>query len=127
MPEATADAPRRWTVIASGLLLLAIALVVLYAGVTAFRSLLAVVVLAAVGLVAVLLQLRLRPRSHTKVRAPQWLNILGIVFATLAIFADRLRLSANLAIVVALGAIGCFAVSSLVVLDAIRRSRTAPK
>ena len=127
MPETTADAPRRWTVIASALLLLAIALVVLYAGVTAFRSLLAVVVLAAVGLVAVLLQLRLHRPSHTKVRAPQWLNILGIVFATLAIFADRLRLSANLAIVVALGAIGCFAVSSLVVLDAIRRSRTAPK
>ena len=97
MPEASADAPRRWTVIASGLLLFAIALVVLYAGVTAFRSLLAVVVLAAIGLAAVLLQLRLRPASLTKVRAPQWLNVLGIVFAIFAIFADRLRLSASLA------------------------------
>ena len=127
MSEASADAPRRWTVIASGLLLFAIALVVLYAGVTAFRSLLAVVVLAAIGLAAVLLQLRLRPASLTKVRAPQWLNVLGIVFAIFAIFADRLRLSASLAVVVALGAIGCFAVSSLVVLDAIRKSRVAPK
>ena len=45
MPDVESAASRRWTVIASGLLVLAIAVVVIYAGSTAFRSPLAVVVL----------------------------------------------------------------------------------
>ena len=125
MPETSSVASRRWTVIASGLLVLAIALVVLYAGSTAFHSPLAVVVLAAIGFVAVLLQLRLRPESA--VRAPRWLNVAGILCAVGALFADRLRLSANLSQVIALGAVGCFAVSSFIMLDGIRKSRVVPK
>jgi drug/metabolite transporter (DMT)-like permease len=125
LPEASSVASRRWTVIASGLLILAIALVVIFAGGTAFHSPLAVVVLAAIGFVAVLLQRRLRPDSS--VRAPRWLNVAGILCAVFALFADRLRLSANLSQVTALGAVGCFAVSSFIVLDGIRKSRVTPK
>ncbi len=124
MPEASSVASRRWTVIASGMLVLALALVVLYASRSAFHSPLAVVVLAAIGFVAVLLQLRLRPNS---VRAPRWLNVAGIVFAICAVFADRLRLSANLSQVTALGAVGCFGISSFIMLDGIRKSRVAQK
>lgn len=125
MPEASSAASRRWTVIASGLLVLAVALVVLYAGGSAFHSPLAVVVMAAIGFVAVLLQLRLRPNSP--VRAPRWLNVAGILCAVGALFADRLRLSANLSQVTALGAVGCFAISSFIMLDGIRKSRVAQK
>jgi uncharacterized membrane protein len=125
LPETSSLASRRWTVIASGLLVLAIALVVLYAGSTAFHSPLAVVVLSAIGFFAVLLQLRLRPESA--VRAPRWLNVAGILCAVGALFADRLRLSANLSQVIALGAVGCFAVSSFIMLDGIRKSRVVPK
>ncbi len=124
MPEASSAASRRWSVIASGLLILAIALVVLYASRSAFHSPLAVVVMAAIGFVAVLLQLRLRPNS---VRAPRWLNVAGIACAVCALFADRLRLSANLSQVTALGAVGCFAISSFIMLDGIRKSRVAQK
>jgi uncharacterized membrane protein len=124
LPEASSVASRRWTVIASGLLVLAIALVVLYASRTAFHSPLAVVVLAAIGFVAVLLQLRLRPNP---VRAPRWLNVAGILCAVGAVFADRLRLSASLSQVTALGAVGCFAISSFIMLDGIRKNRVAQK
>jgi uncharacterized membrane protein len=125
LPETSSVATRRWTVIASGLLVLAIALVVLYAGSTAFHSPLAVVVLAAIGFFAVLLQLRLRPESA--VHAPRWLNVAGILCAVGALFADRLRLSTNLSQVIALGAVGCFAVSSFIMLDGIRKRRVVPK
>jgi len=124
LSEASSAASRRWTVIASGLLVLAVALVVLYASRSAFHSPLAVVVMAAIGFVAVLLQLRLRPNS---VRAPRWLNVAGIACAVCALFADRLRLSANLSQVTALGAVGCFAISSFIMLDGIRKSRVAQK
>ena len=127
MPETPSPMARRWTVIASGFLLLAIALVVLYSGRTAFHSPVAVVVLAAIGLAAALLQLRLRPDVPGKVRVPQWLNVVGILCALFALFADRLKLSSNLGQVMALVAVGCFAVSSFVVLDAIRKSRALPK
>jgi hypothetical protein len=46
---------RRWTVIASGLLVLALALVVIYTGPAAFFSPIALVVVAAIGLAALLL------------------------------------------------------------------------
>jgi 4-amino-4-deoxy-L-arabinose transferase-like glycosyltransferase len=121
------DASRRWTVIAAGLLLLAIALVVIYAGNAAFHSPMAAVVLAAIGLAAVWVQQRLRQDSSTPVRAPQWLNFLGIVFALCALFADWLRIGSALYQVTALGAVGCFGISSLIVLDGMRRSRAASK
>ena len=118
---------RRWSVIAAGLLIFAIALVVLYAGSNAFHSPLAAVVLAAIGLAAVLLQLRLRPDSLRPVRIPQWLNLIGILCALCAVFADWLRLGTNLYQIAALGAVGCFGVSSLIMLDGMRKSRVAPK
>jgi peptidoglycan/LPS O-acetylase OafA/YrhL len=123
----SSPASRRWTVIASGFLLLAIAVVVLYSGSTAFRSPVAVVVLAAIGLIAALLQVRLRRDVPGKVHVPQWLNVVGIVCALCALFADRLKLGSNLGQVMALVAVGCFAVSSFVVLDGIRKSRALPK
>ena len=57
---------RRWTVIASGLLCGALALVVLFTNRGAFFSPLAVVVMGAVGLAAVLLQLRLQNRDRAQ-------------------------------------------------------------
>lgn len=124
MPETESRGPRRWTVIASGLLLFAIALIVVYSGATAFHSPVAVVVMAAIGLVAVLLQVRLRQNVNRNVRIPQWLNVIGIICALGALFADRLRLEQNFVQVIALGAVGCFGVSSLIVLDGLRNKMT---
>jgi len=121
------NSSRRWSVIAAGLLIFAIALVVIYAGSNAFHSPLAAVVLAAIGLAAVLLQLRLRQNSLRPVRIPQWLNLIGILCALCALFADWLRLGTNLYQVAALGAVGCFGVSSLIMLDGMRKSSVAPK
>ena len=61
-----------------GLLLLALVIVVVYTGRAAFTSPLAIVVLAAIGLAALLLQLRLRKDLSTAVRAPFWLNAAGL-------------------------------------------------
>lgn len=103
------------------MLLLALALVVIYTGRTAFFSPLALVVVAAIGLAALLLQLRLRKDLNTTIRAPLWLNILGLAFAVAAVFADVLHLSPNLSLVAALGAVLCFAISGGTVLHALRR------
>jgi uncharacterized membrane protein len=128
LPDATSPTSssksRRWTVIASGLLCGLLALVVIYPKSSAFRSPLAVVIVAAIGLAAVLLQLRFYNRERSKpVRAPVWLNILGIVFAVAAVFADVLHLSSDMAQLMALGAIGSFSVSSAVILHAFRKRR----
>jgi hypothetical protein len=114
---------RRWTVIASGLLLSALALVVLYTGRAAFRSPLAVVVVAAIGLAAALFQVHLQRTAERPVRAPIWLSFAGVVCALLAVFADRLGLSLASTQVVALAAVGCFAVSGFVILANLRRNR----
>jgi ABC-type Mn2+/Zn2+ transport system permease subunit len=118
--------PRRFTVIASGLLCGALAVVVIYTRRSAFSSPLAVVVVAAIGSAAVLLQLRARNRDHVKaVRAPTWLNILGIVLALVALFADRLRLNFEVVQFAALGAVGSFGVSSAVILHAFRKDKAS--
>jgi drug/metabolite transporter (DMT)-like permease len=115
---------RRWTVIAAGLLCGLLALVVIYPKSNAFRSPLAVVVVAAIGLAAVLAQLRFYNRAQSKpVRAPLWLNILGIVFALAALFADVFHLSSDMAQLMALGAIVSFSISSAVILHAFRKRR----
>ena len=114
---------RRWTVIASGLLVAAVGLIVIFTGRAAFHSLAAVVLMAAIGLVAVLLQLHLR-NSSVAVHVPNWLNIVGLLCAIGALFADWLHLGPALAQVMALAAVGCFAVSSFRVLDAIRKARS---
>ena len=83
---------RRWTVIASGLLCGALAMVVLFTNRGAFFSPLAVVVMGAVGLAAVLLQLRLQNRDQApSSSSPAWLNVLGILFALAAFFDDLLH------------------------------------
>ena len=121
--SAPAPKPRRWTIVAAGFLLLALALVVIYTSRTAFFSPLALVVVAAIGLAALLLELRLRRDIGTPVRAPLWLNVVGLAFALTAIFADVRHLSSNVLQVAALGAVACFAISGVVVLHALRRKR----
>jgi uncharacterized membrane protein len=140
LPDAPSNPPpalesqpksRRWSIVAAGLLLLALALVVIYTSRSAFSSPLALVVVAAIGLAALLLQLRLRNDKNndpsapaSSVRAPLWLNALGLVLAIIAVFADRFRLSTNLMLVAALGAVVCFASSGIAVLRALRKPRS---
>jgi uncharacterized membrane protein len=120
--------PRRWTVIASGLLCGVLALVVIYTNRSAFFSPLALVVVAAIGLAAVLLQLRFRNRDRANaVHPPVWLNVVGIAFAVAALFSDFLHLSPQVAEATALCAVGCFGVSGALILHSFRRQRTTPK
>jgi len=115
-------------VIASGLLCGVLALIVAFTDRAAFFSPLAAVVVAAVGAVAVMLQLRFRNRRQaTAVHAPLWLNLLGIAFALAALFADHLRITPQLGQLMALGAVGSFAISSAVILHAFRRDRVTSK
>lgn len=108
---------------AAGLLLLALALVVIYTRRGAFLSPLALVVVAAIGLAALLLQLRLRKDMNKSIHAPLWLNVLGLIFAISAVIADFLHLSGNLMLVAALGAVVCFAVSGVSVLRSLRKQK----
>ncbi|MBZ5682162.1 MAG: hypothetical protein LAO24_18870 [Acidobacteriia bacterium] len=129
MPEAASNPPsgarpRRWTILAAGMLLVALALVVIYTSRGAFFSPIALVVVAAIGLAALLLQLRLRQDLSAAVHAPLWLNVLGVVCAIGAVFADVLHVSPGLMLVAALGAVVCFAISGIIVLDALRKRRT---
>ncbi len=133
MPDATSNPgpgayphnakPRGTTLLASGLLLLALALVVIYTGGSAFRSPLALVVIAAIGLAALLLQLRMRQDIGSPVRSPVWLNVLGLAFAIAAVATDFLHLASHWMLTAALGAVVCFAVSGVVVLEAMRKQR----
>jgi len=119
-----APTSRRWTIFAAGFLLLALALVVIYTSRAAFVSPPALVVVAAIGLAALLLQLRLRRDLTGRVRVPLWLTVVGLIFAVAAIFADVLRLTANLMQATALGAVVCFAISGIVVLHSLRKKGT---
>jgi ABC-type Mn2+/Zn2+ transport system permease subunit len=119
---------RRWTVIAAGLLCCGLGIVVIYTKSSAFFSPLAVVVVAAIGLAALLLQLRYYNREHTNpVHAPVWLNLLGVLFALTALLADFVGLSAQMAQVMALGAVGSFAISGGLILHAFRKHRATSK
>jgi len=120
---APAPRPRGWTIVAAGFLLLALALVVIYTSSAAFFSPLALVVVAAIGLAALLLQLRLRHDIGAPVRAPLWLNVLGLVFALAAVFADVVHLNASRMQIAALGAVLCFGASGIVVLHALRKMK----
>jgi drug/metabolite transporter (DMT)-like permease len=121
---ALTEKPRRWTILAAGLLLAALAVVVIYTPRSAFFSPLALVVVAAIGLVALLLQNRLRRDIVAPVRAPLWLNVLGLLFAIGAVAADLLHLSANIRLIAALGAVVIFAISGIIVIDALRKQRS---
>ena len=114
---------RRWSIVAAGLLLLALALVVIYTSRSAFNSPLALVVVASIGLAALLLQLRLRKDRSAEVRAPLWLNLMGLVFAIAAVLADMLHFAPNFMTVAALGSVVCFAISGTAVLRALRKKK----
>jgi len=135
-PGPTAQ-PRGPTIIAAGLLLAALAVVVLYTSRRAFLSPVAMVVVAAIGVAALLLQRRLRPdlrsdlQSATQpstaqappTRTPLRLNAAGVVFAIAAVFADVLHLNPALMLISALAAVIAFAVSAVIVLKALRTPR----
>ena len=106
--------------IASGLLLLALALVVIYTGPSAFLSPVALVVVAAIGLAALLLQVRFR-RDLPNIRPPLWLNILGILCALVSVFADNLGMTRRALDLVAFAAVLCFGISGSLILHALRR------
>ena len=123
IPSNPAAAPRRLTVVAAGLLLAALALVVIYTSRGAFLSPLALVVVAAIGFAALLLQLRLRPDLSSTSRGPLWLNGLGVVFALAALLADILHFSPALMLIAALAAVVSFAISGIIVISALRKRR----
>lgn len=131
MPEGStlnAGKSRRWTVIASGALCGLLALVVIYTKPNAFYSPIAVMVVAAIGLAAVLLQLRFYNQEQARpLHAPVWLNVLGILFALAALFSDVLRLSPAIAQLMPLGAIGAFSIGSAIILHGFRKRRTVEK
>lgn len=116
--------PHGSTLIAAALLLAALALVVLYTERGAFLSPLALVVIAAIGVAALLLQLRLRPDLSSSVRAsargPLWLTAIGVIFAIAAVFADFFHLSPTLLLIASLVAVISFAVSGVILLSALR-------
>ena len=115
--------------IGSGLLCGVLALVVTFTDRNAFFSPLAVIVVAAVGLAAVLLQLRLRNREQGSNLHPPvlWLNIVGIALALTALFSDVLHLRGQAVQLTALGAVGAFAVSSAIILHSFRKTGSASK
>jgi drug/metabolite transporter (DMT)-like permease len=116
---------RRWTVITSGLLVGALALVVTFTNRSSFSSPVAVVVIAAVGVMALLLQLRLRfPERASQIQGTAWLNLAGVVLALAAFLADLNHVRAGLAETVALAAVGCFGISGALVLHDLRKRRT---
>ncbi|MGA2203850.1 MAG: hypothetical protein ABSG40_18010 [Terriglobales bacterium] len=119
-PQSQSKVARRWTVIASGLLLLALALVVIYTGPNAFLSPVALVVVAAIGLAALLLQVWFR-RDLPNIHSPLWLNIIGILCAMVALFADYLRMTRRMLDLVAFAAVVCFGISGSLILHALRR------
>jgi hypothetical protein len=120
--------PRGATVIAAGLLLAALGLVILYTSRVAFLSPLALVVVAAIGVAALLLQLRLRPDLSSvrasSARGPLWLNALGVICAVGALFADVLHLNEVFMLVAALAAVVSFAASGIIILNALRKYRS---
>jgi uncharacterized membrane protein len=125
---ASTPPPRGATIIAAGLLLAALSLVVLYTERGAFLSPVALVVIAAIGVAALLLQLRLRPEVSSSVRVSSrrtlWLNALGVIFAVGAVFADVLHLSAALMQIASLVAVVSFSISGIIVLSALRKLRS---
>lgn len=126
MTTSGSAAARRWTVIAAGLLILALALVVIYTGPKAFLSPKALVVVAAIGLAALLLQVRFR-QELPSVRSPLWLNVLGLLCAMASLFADELRIKRSLLDLAAFGAVICFGISGSLILHALRRPSRPPQ
>lgn len=112
--------------LSAGFLCIALTLVVLFTSPAAFRSPIAVIVMALIGTAAVLLQHQLRaPNQRSQSRPQLWLNLLGILFAVGALFPGALHVRPRLVQAMALGAVGCFAISSAMILHSFRKR--APK
>jgi hypothetical protein len=130
MPDTPTPEPRGPTIIAAGLLLAALALVVLYTSQKAFLSPVALVVVAAIGVAALLLQRRLHPNlsqspqasspKSTPARGLLALNVLGVLFAIAAVAADVFNLNPVVLLIAALAAVVSFAISAIIVLNALR-------
>jgi len=115
---------RRWTVILSGLLTGALALIVTFTSRSAFHSPAAVVVVAAVGVMALMLQLRLRyPDATGRVHLPSWLNLAGGILAITAFLRDWLHIRLAIAEIITLAAVVCFGISGALVLHNLRKRR----
>jgi len=119
---------KRKTVLGAGLLCIALTLVVLFTSPAAFRSPVAVIVMALIGTAAVLLQLQLRGESGlSHSRSPLWLNFLGILFAFGTLFPAALHVGPRLVHAMALGAVGSFAISSAIILHSFRKRSPKPE
>jgi len=57
------------------------------------------------------------------VHPPVWLNLLGIGFGLVALFADWLKLNSEMTQLFALAAVGSFAVSGAIILHSFRKGR----
>ena len=118
---------RNVTLIAAALLLAALALVVLYTSRRAFMSPMALVVIAAIGVAALLLQLRLRPDFSSAApvpsRRPLVLGAFGVISAIAAILADLFHMGATLILMAALAAVVSFAAIGIIVTGALRKHR----
>src|SRR5207245_10622286 len=90
--HAASTSSRRWTVIGSGLLIAALALVVIYTSRSAFFSPLAVVVISAIGLAAVLLQVLFRRDLAARVHSQLCLTVAGVTLPLAASFPESLPL-----------------------------------
>jgi 4-hydroxybenzoate polyprenyltransferase len=111
-------------VVAACLLLAALALIVLYTSRTAFLSPLSMVVVAAIGIAALLLQFRLRPQAVLAKASPRGsllLTGLGVVFSIGAVFGDLIHLKPWFMVATALAAVVCFAISGIALLNALRK------
>lgn len=124
----TSPQRRRTSIIAAGLLLAALGLVVIYTSHGAFMSPVALVVIAAIGVAALLLQFRLGADSQTVTaeqhghgRVPMWLNVLGVVFALGALFEDVLHMSPAFLLMDALAAVVAFAASGIILVGQLRK------
>lgn len=91
----------------------------IYTGPNAFQSPIALVVVAAIGLAALLLQVWFR--LDLPIYSPLWLNVLGILCAMISLFADYLRMSRGMLDLVAFAAVFCFGISGSLILHALRR------
>ena len=113
---------RRWTVIASALLCGTLALVVMFTNRRAFYSPLAIVVVAAIGAAAVMLQTRMRKVEKTStLKYSVWLNVLGTAFGVASLFADFWEPSPQFAQTMALGAVASFGIGSAILLHAFKK------
>jgi peptidoglycan/LPS O-acetylase OafA/YrhL len=115
----------RSTLVAAGLLLIALSLVVSFTSRKAFFSPLALVVVAAIGLAALLLQIRLRPdlASSANVHGPMWLNGIGVLSALAALVADFFHARQAWVLIAALVAVVSFGASGIVVINSLRKRR----